>query len=220
MKAPEMLKPTQAAVVAGVGLRDVNDAVDRRILPESFATRGKDRRVSTAACMLLTFYHGSAKRLTFEERLFVIQQVSARLRGKSIETMWTSVDEDWVVRHEFLHIDLEPFVTSTCVRWKNYRDAEALVTSSPDVLSGTHVIRGTRIPVYDVAAFVVAGHSTERLMAAYPRLDAEQIQLAALYAKANPPQGRPRVRPLLKKEDLLSEDRRPRRRKSDEPLHR
>jgi len=65
--------------------------------------------------------------------------------------------------------------------------ARELVTRSSEVLSGTPVIKGTRVPVYNVAASVAAGFSTEQILEDYPILDAEQVRLAAIYAEANPP---------------------------------
>jgi len=41
--------------------------------------------------------------------------------------------------------------------------------------------------VYDVAASVAAGSSLDRILAAYPSLDAEKVRLAEIYAEANPP---------------------------------
>jgi uncharacterized protein (DUF433 family) len=41
------------------------------------------------------------------------------------------------------------------------------------LLGGTPVLRGTRIPVHDVAASVAAGASKDRILSAYPALDAE-----------------------------------------------
>lgn len=61
-------------------------------------------------------------------------------------------------------------------------------------MGGTPVIRGTRVPVYDVAASVAAGIPLDRILAAYPSLKMEQIELANLYAEANPQRGRPRQR--------------------------
>ena len=156
--------------------------------------------------MLITFYHAAAKHLTSEERLFTINAVSSRLRSRSIEVFEASSTENWVVRDDSLQIDLEPFMTGTAARWKQYSAARDLVTSSPEILSGTPVIKDTRIPVYDVAASAAAGHSVERIMSAYPHLTAEHIELATLYAKANPQQGRPRPAPMLKRDNLISED--------------
>jgi uncharacterized protein (DUF433 family) len=54
------------------------------------------------------------------------------------------------------------------------------------------VIRNTRIPVYDVAASVAAGLPTDRILAAFPGLTGEMVELAALYTTVNPPKARPR----------------------------
>jgi uncharacterized protein (DUF433 family) len=69
---------------------------------------------------------------------------------------------------------------------------EAAVISDPEILSGTPVIRGTRVPVYDVAASVAAGMTMDRILAAYPTLKLDQVELATLYALANPQCGGPR----------------------------
>jgi uncharacterized protein (DUF433 family) len=62
----------------------------------------------------------------------------------------------------------------------------------PEILSGTPVIRGTRVPVYDVAASVASGIPMERILSAYPSLKRKQVELATLYVDANPQRGRPR----------------------------
>ena len=69
----DMLKPTEAAVVARVALRDVNRAIDEHILPEGFFSVDDGRRVMATACALISFYFDSAKHLTSEERLFAIR---------------------------------------------------------------------------------------------------------------------------------------------------
>jgi uncharacterized protein (DUF433 family) len=97
-----------------------------------------------------------------------------------------------MVRDEFLTIDLAPFVRRTTERMDRLAAARALVTIGPDVLGGTPIILGTPIPVHDVAASVAAGLPTDRILAAYPTLDAKKIELATIYAEANPAQGRPR----------------------------
>jgi len=68
----------------------------------------------------------------------------------------------------------------------------ARVTSDPDVLDGQPCLRGTRIPVHDIAASVRAGLSEAEILTGYPDLTAEDIALAVTYAKANPPSVRPR----------------------------
>jgi uncharacterized protein (DUF433 family) len=67
-----------------------------------------------------------------------------------------------------------------------------MVVEDLDILGGTPVIRGTRIPVYDIAAAVAAGLPQDRIRSAYPALDDRTIELATIYAEAIPPRGRPR----------------------------
>ena len=67
-----------------------------------------------------------------------------------------------------------------------------MVVEDPEILSGTPVIRGTRVPVHDVAAQVDSGIPTERILKSYPSLNASQVELASIYAKAAPQRGRPR----------------------------
>jgi uncharacterized protein (DUF433 family) len=70
------------------------------------------------------------------------------------------------------------------------RAAQDAVVSDPEILGGVPVLRGTRVPVHDVAASVAAGLPLDRILAAYLSLDADQIELATIYAEANPMRGR------------------------------
>jgi uncharacterized protein (DUF433 family) len=83
-------------------------------------------------------------------------------------------------------------------RLSQLKQAQELVNEAPEVLCGTPVIRGTRIPVYDVASLVDAGTPAEELREIYPKLAPSQIESASIYAKANPQRGRPRRRHLPK----------------------
>jgi uncharacterized protein (DUF433 family) len=94
------------------------------------------------------------------------------------------IQEDWMVRDEFLTIDLAPFVRRTTERMDRLAAARALVTTDLDMLGGTPILRGTRIPVHDIAASIVAGLPIDRILAAYLALDAEKIELATIYAEA------------------------------------
>jgi uncharacterized protein (DUF433 family) len=79
-------------------------------------------------------------------------------------------------------------------RLSQLRKAQEIVVEDPQILSGTPVIRGTRIPVHDVASLVDAGTPLQELLEIYPTLTQSQFELASIYAKANPQRGRPRRR--------------------------
>ena len=208
-----MLKATEAAVVSRVTLRDVNRAIDEGILPDEFFTLDNGRQVSAVACALISFYFESANRLTSEERLFAIKEAGPRLRKSGALASAALLKEDWIVKHEFLTIDLAPFLKRTNEQLDRLEAARAMVTSSPDVLSGTPVIRGTRIPVYDVAASAAVGMPLERILAAYPNLDARKVELATIFAEANPSRGRPRSGRALPIGTAIISDRRVSRRR-------
>jgi uncharacterized protein (DUF433 family) len=201
----ELLTASEAAVVAAVSLRDVNRLIDESILPDSFLGKRGGRHVLAAACSLIAFYFESAKRLTAEERLWAIKSAEPRLGNRTLPTL---LKEDWTLRHEFLTIDLGPFLRRASERLARLKEARAMVVSSPEVLGGTPVIRGTRVPVYDVAASVAAGIPRDRILAAYPTLKPDQLELAALYADAVPPRGRPRTRREAPKRAAIITDRR------------
>ena len=180
--ANELLTPSEAAVVAGVSVRDVNRVIDEHIVPEAFYSLKGGRWLRSHACTYVRFYFHTAKALTSDERTHVIHTLSSLKR------------RSWTFHHEFLTVKLDGFFEETKARHAALLRARELVIEDPEILDGTPVIRGTRIPIYDVAASFAAGESVERLKAAYPALDDEHIELASLYAQANPARGRPRGR--------------------------
>jgi uncharacterized protein (DUF433 family) len=181
----ERLTPSEAAVVAGVSVRDVHRMIDEHILPEALYTATQTRSFKSEACALISFYFRAADRLTSEERQRTITRASE------------SDTEPKTIRDEFLTIDLTPFHKEVEERLERLQSAREIVVSDPEILSGTLVIRGTRVPVYDVAASVSAGIPMDRILSAYPSLKRKQVELAALYVEANPQRGRPRQKTSL-----------------------
>jgi uncharacterized protein (DUF433 family) len=68
---------------------------------------------------------------------------------------------------------------------------ERFIEINPDVMSGTPVIRGTRVPVRTLAQLVEGGESPEALREDYPHIPTEAYDLAVMWAAANPRRGRP-----------------------------
>lgn len=186
--AMDTLTPSEAAVVCRVTVRDVHRVIDERILPASFYKAAQARSFTSQACVFISFYFRSADRLTSEERQRTILLASSLPQGSRSKK---------VVQDEFLTIDLGPFWKDVEDGLKRLKAARDMVVSDPEILSGTPVIQGTRVPVYDVAACVTAGIPIERILSAYPSLQPEQPELATVYAEANPLRGRPRLRATM-----------------------
>lgn len=220
MTAVETLTPTETAVVASVSLRDVNRVIDEKILPETFyVDRDRTRRFFVDSCALIAFYFKAADRLTAEERSRTIANAMPLRESTRWHELWTDLKtmdwKEWTIQEDFLTVDLAPFLQPACERLARLMAARERVTKDPDILRGTPVIKGTRIPVYDVAASVAAGISPQRLLEAYPGLSIEDFELAALYAEANPPRGRPRRLPEPPVGSVIvSSHRAPRRQRS------
>ena len=206
----ESLTLPEAAVIAGVTLRDVNRVIDEKILPERFYTLKGRRRVRAAACPLIGFYVRAADALTAEERSILIRRLSDRIGGELLRKPVTGWSEnwrpaDWIVEDRFLTVSFWEFATDTQERHAKLSEARKTVVEDPEILGGTPVIRGTRIPVHDIAAAVAAGQSPERIRSAYPALDDRIIKLATTYAEATPRRGRPRRAVIPPGSAILSE---------------
>jgi len=184
--AVDTLTPAEAAVVAGVSVRDVHRVIDEHILPESLYDTREGRSFRNDACVFIAFYFEAADRLTSEERQRAISLASQNSSGRKSFAK--------IVHDGFLTIDFAPFWTSVDERLHRLNAARAQVSIDNRILGGAPIIRGTRVPVYDVAASVAAGYPMERILSSYPSLNREQIELAALFAEANPQRGRPKQR--------------------------
>ena len=61
-----------------------------------------------------------------------------------------------------------------------------IVASDPEIMGGTPVFRGTRIPVDLIADMLAQGVSPEEILEGYPTLDRDKIAMAPLCARAFP----------------------------------
>ena len=62
-------------------------------------------------------------------------------------------------------------------------EAARMVVEDEGILGPTPVIRGTRVPVYDVAATLNAGTPMHDILRMYPSLNERQVVLAGVYAR-------------------------------------
>jgi len=187
-----LLTPSEAAIVAGVTVRDINRVVDEKILPATLYTVDDGRRIRLAACPLVGFYFRAARALTAEKRLTLIHSFSERITDEMARQPFLGWNRtDWTVRDGFLSVTLSDFIAEADDRSTRLDATREMVVEDPH-LGGSPVIRGTRIPVYDLAASVAAGLPRERILAAYPGLEEAVLETALLYAEANPVRGRPR----------------------------
>ena len=183
--AMEALTTAEAAVAAGVSVREVNRAIDEHILPEALLGAAHTRRLRADACLLIAFYFSTAGVLTAEARQRAIGCALDHGAGWEDWKQWSFQDSSVTVRFDSLWEAVDG-------RLRELAAARAAVVEDPDILGGTPVLRGTRVPVHDVAAALERGAGREQMFAMYPALTAKQLDLARIYAQAAPLRGRPR----------------------------
>ena len=181
----ETLSTTEAAVAAGVSLPQINRVIDERILPVHWYSTSPVRSFRTDACLFIAFYYETAEWLTASARLETIRNAAAR---RSSWNEW----KDYAVSGQLMTLQFGNLWKAVDERLKKLARAEAMVVEDPEILSGTPVIRGTRIPVHSVAALFDAGTPITEILEMYPRLTESQVELASIYSKAVPQRGRPK----------------------------
>ena len=184
----ERLTTSEAAVAAGVSIPQIHRIIDERILPEDLYSTTQMRTFRTDACVLIAFYFETAELLTAQARHRAIRNVLSHCSG------WNGW-KDCVFQDHSVTVRFDGIWTGVAERLHKLEEAREAVIEDPEILSGTPVIKGTRVPVYDVAAMVEAGVSIEEILETYPSLKSSQVELAPVYARAVPPMGRPRRNP-------------------------
>ena len=72
-----------------------------------------------------------------------------------------------------------------------YRKGLDRIVSTPDILSGEPVFKGTRIPLEHIAGLFRKGISEAEIREDYPTLSALDLAFASIHARMGPPPGRP-----------------------------
>ena len=184
----ENLTTSEAAIAAGVTVAKINRMIDKRILPKMLYKTSQNRTVRKDACLWIAFYFET------EDVLTAAARVKAMRSGLAHKHSWTELRHCKFEESRTVQVLLSSIWEDVDRRLSQLRKAQEIVVEDPEILSGTPVIRGTRIPVHDVASLVDAGTPLQELSEIYPTLTQPQFELASIYAKANPQRGRPRRR--------------------------
>lgn len=188
----DLLRSPEAAFVSGIAVKAVDRAIDEHLLPKGFYVLDGGRRLTPGACVMIAFYHAAADKFTPGLRKHIITRFEDRLRHVEFNHCKALARENWKLGEHYWSVDLAPFIERTACSYERLREAEAAVSRDEEVMSGAEVLRGTRVPVHDIAASAGVGEPIERIRDAYPSLTDRQIQLAIVYATAHPQRGRPR----------------------------
>jgi uncharacterized protein (DUF433 family) len=177
-----LFTPTEAAVLTGLPLKAVNNAIDKQTV-SAVPTEAGGRLLDARALVSLSI----------ERRLS--DRIAPELRRQVFDALARSPRNVVSIEDGLVKIDLREPRRELATSLRELRRARRLVVSDPDILGGDPVFRGTRVPVHLIAELVAKGSTQAELLEGYPRLTAEMIRLAPVYAAAYPLRGRPRNQP-------------------------
>jgi uncharacterized protein (DUF433 family) len=190
-----LFTPTEAAVLTGLPLKAVNNAIDKKTI--SAAEREGGRLLDARALVSLSIERRLSDRLATPE-----------LRRKVFDALADAPRNVVSLEGGLLKIDLREPRRALAASLRELRRARRLVVSDPEILGGDPVFRGTRVPVHLIAELTTQGAKPAELIEGYPRLTAEMIRLAPIYAAAYPLRGRPRRQPWRDHEPVRRSRRR------------
>lgn len=170
--------PQEVAAISGVKLSVVQKTITSRKIPARTDRATRRRRLDATALLAL-----------------------ALVRSMPDELQLTAADAYRLVKHaqgagevwigDLVRIDTGKALAEVRHRMALYERAHERIVSDPDIMGGTPTIRGTRITAQSVLGRIDAGDTIDSVLENYPYLDRETVEAAAVYAKANPPRGRP-----------------------------
>jgi uncharacterized protein (DUF433 family) len=175
--------PAQAAVITGLPLAAVHKAIDNRLIrPLPARSAARPRRLLTKEQLIYLQLEAHGLRLLpVGARRAIAQSLE---RSQKTETLPVANGAALVIEVGTARRRVES-------QLKQLARIGKMVVSDPEIMRGTPVFKGTRIPVDLVAAMLAQGATAGEILEGYPALTKNQIEIAPLYMRAFPHRGRP-----------------------------
>lgn len=179
--------PAEASAIAKLPLKAVHKVIEGRLIRPQRSRRGNQvqRLLSAEQLVYLRLEAEGVRLLPLASRREVARTLES---APNSDTVIVSGGSALVVQVKSARKDVQREL-------KRLHKVEQMVVSDPEVMGGTPVYRGTRIPVDLVATMSAQGTSVEEILDGYPALSREHVELAPLYVAAFPRRGRPVRRP-------------------------
>jgi hypothetical protein len=131
-----LFTPTEAAVLTGLTLKAVNNAIDKKTIS---AVPGEDggRLLDARALVSLSIERGLSTGIATPE-----------LRRKVFDALAEGARNVVSIEGGLIKIDLREPRRALAASLRDLRRARRLVVSDPEILGGDPVFRGTRVPVH------------------------------------------------------------------------
>ena len=186
--------PAEASAIAKLPLKAVHKVIDGHLIRPQRSRRGNQvqRLLSAEHLVYLRLEAEGVRLLPMASRRQVARALDS---APNSDFVTVSGGSALVVQVKSARRDVEREL-------KRLQKVEQMVVSAPEVMGGTPVYRGTRIPVDLVATMSAQGATVEEILDGYPALNREKVELAPLYVAAFPRRGRPARRPWAQRKPI------------------
>jgi len=183
--------PAQASVLANLPLPAVHKVIERRLIRPRRLRAGRSilRMLNRQQVLYLRLEAEGVRLLPVSARRAIAKQIEA-FPGKDIVV--PGGGSALVIQVKSVRQELDEDL-------KKFERAAEMAVSDPEVMNGTPVYRGTRIPIDLIANMVRQRTKIDEILEGYPALNREKVELASIYVQAFPRRGRPARRPWAKK---------------------
>ncbi len=173
--------PAEASWVTGLSVKVINRVVEDAAVPFRATRAGRRRRwyLPYSSLVCLQLYAGGLNRLPLRVRKDVFWRVLHQPHQKQLKYT------------EALIIDVDAARTKMTTRLEELERATRTIESDPEIMQGTPVFQGTRIPVYLIAEMLERGVSSKEILDGYPSLTRAMLDHARVFAATQPKRGRP-----------------------------
>ena len=198
----ELFTLDEAAAIAEIEPDTVRTALEKKAVAPS-------RRIKTRKAVRYRFSEGDVLFLrVLTEFPFPLSKedkdslAEVLARGSKISKRWSSQGSDIVFQsgEMKIHVECKQFRKTVDRNVAAYRWGKERITSSPDVLGGEPVFRGTRIPLGHVAELFRKQIPEQEIAEDFPNLSERDLAYARLAARFGQPPGRPRKRLRMERE--------------------
>ena len=192
--------PAQASAVANLPLPAVHKLMERRLIRPRRLRNGRsiERMLSRAQVLYLRLEAEGVRLLPIAARRAIAKEIEST---PEIDAVLLTEGSALIIQVKSVRLELDQDL-------KKLERAVDMIASDPEVMRGTPVYRGTRIPVELIADMLSQGANPDEILKGYPALDRDKVELAPLYVQAFPRRGRPASRPWAKRKPIRTTRRR------------
>ena len=197
----ELFSVNEAAAIAEISPETIRTALEKKSVTSSHkgsAGKAVRHQFSVADVLLMKLLAEFPFHLSKQDKQSLTQIL---VRGNRRASSWSQHGADLVYRSGEMEVLVEckPFRQTVARNLAAFRWGKRRVVSSPEVLGGEPVFRGTRIPLEHVASLFRKGVPEQEIAGDFPALSVRDLAYARLFSRFGDRPGRPRKQLIIQR---------------------